>query len=172
MDPIKQSTYESCLATSLMMLAGNKPDKDQEVEIWKSGWSFNYLIGQLNYFSKENHLSLKAYIENKYYFHNLEKERSKNVYLVNQKIDLRLVRQLLDKGALVLYIDNYYLQKIVHAPHFILVLSKKEKSFTVADPFDGKLKEVSDDVIKKAVISLRNHLKYSPALITISQGNP
>jgi hypothetical protein len=87
--------------------------------------------------------------------------------LINKKIDTKLLIKLLEKGKVIVYIDCYYLQKILHAPHFIVALNHNKDFIEIADPFDGKIKRISIRVIERATSSLRNHLKYSPVLITI-----
>lgn len=162
---IKQSTYETCLPCCLLMMTG-QGNKD-EIEIWKHGWKFNYLIGQLNYVADRFSKKIEAYIENKYYFNQLLKQNNKNVKLVNQKIDSKLLSDLLEKGKVIVYIDCYYLQKILHAPHFVVALRQTESFIEIADPADGKIKMIPTRVISQAIVSLRNHLKYSPVLVTI-----
>lgn len=168
MKMIKQSTYETCLPCCLLMMAG-KTRKD-EIEIWKHGWKFNYLIGQLNYVANKYKKEIIAYIENKYYFSQLQKKKGSNVKLVNKKIDAKLLGEFLKDGKVIIYLDCYYFQKILHAPHFVVALSQDKDFIEIADPADGKLKRIPKDIIKKGIDSLRNHLKYSPVLIIISAG--
>ncbi len=166
---IKQSTYESCLPCCLLMLTG-KSNKD-EIKIWKSGWKFDYLIGQLNFVSAKYKRQFDVYVENKYYFNEFEAVKNSNIKLINKKIDLKLLDSLLKYGQVIIYLDNYYLQKIVHAPHFILALSSDSKHIKVADPFDGKLKQLPRDLLNKGIISLRNHLKFSPVLVCLKKSS-
>jgi len=165
MKVIKQSTYETCLPCSLLMMAG-RGNRD-EIEIWRHGWKFNYLIGQLNYVASKYKKRIVAYVENKYYFNQLQRQKSSGVKLVNKKIDAKLLSKLLEDSKVIVYLDCYYLQKILHAPHFVVALNQDKYSIEIADPFDGRLKKIPKDIIKKGISSLRNHLKYSPVLITI-----
>ncbi len=163
MKVIKQSTYETCLSCCLLMMSGR--DNKDEVEIWKRGWKFNYLIGQLNYVASKYDRQIKAYIENKYYFNQLQKQKSSGIKLLNKKIDTKLLSKLLEKDKVILYLDNYYLQGILHAPHFVVAIKQMDNRLEVADPYDGKIKMIPIKVISKAIVSLRNHLKYSLVLI-------
>ncbi len=167
MKVIKQTTYESCLASTLLMLVGESWSRKKEIEIWKHGWEFNYLIGQLNHAAKKYEKNLQVYIENRYYFEKLRKEKSQKVELVNARISMGLIRKLLENGSVVVYLDNYYLQKVVHAPHFVLAERRMDDIIEIADPYNGKRKKISGEIIKKAIIDLRNHLKYSPVLIRV-----
>jgi hypothetical protein len=163
---IKQSTYETCLASCLLMATGG-PRKD-EIEIWKHGWEFNYLIGQLNYVASKYGKKIEAYVENKYYFNQLQKKKDAGVQLINKKIDIKLIGELLKNGGVIVYLDIYYLQKILHAPHFVLALEKDKDFMKIADPSSGRIKKISIKTFQEGISGLRNHLKYSPVLITVS----
>jgi hypothetical protein len=142
------------------------PRKD-EIEIWKHGWKFNYLIGQLNYAASKYGKKFEAYIENKYYFNQLQKQKDKGVELVNKKIDTKLIAELLKNGKVIVYLDIYYLQNILHAPHFVLALEKGRDFIKIADPSSGKTGKISVATIRKGINGLRDHLKYSPVLVVL-----
>ena len=167
MNPIKQSTYESCLPCCLLMVTGN--DGTNEVEIWKHGWKFNYLIGQLNYVSDLYNKKIEVYIENEYYFNQLQSQKGEKVNLINKNIDLDLLDDLLKNGEVIVYLDCYCLQGILHAPHFVVATKQAESGIEIADPADGQLKIIPTQTIEDAIESLRNHLKYSPVFVTVSK---
>lgn len=146
----------------------NKSRKD-EIEIWKHGWKFNYLMGQLNFISKKHRIHLNAYIENKYYFNELRKQNNKYVCLQNQKVNFKLLAKLLKTSPVIVYLDCYLLQKVLHAPHFVLATKSAGKEIEIADPFDGKIKKIPVTLLSKAINSLRVHLRYSPVLVTIQK---
>ena len=108
--------------------------KKDEIEIWKHGWKFNYLIGQLDYVAGRYGKNFEAYIENKYYFDQLQKQKNKRVHLVNKKIEAQLIGKLLKKSKVIVYLDIYYLQHILHAPHFVLALKQDKNILEIADP--------------------------------------
>jgi uncharacterized protein YvpB len=146
------------------MLTGGR--KKSEIETWKHGWKFNYLIGQLNYVANASGQIIEAYVENKYYFDQLQKQKKSSVRLVNKKIDITLISKLLEKSAVTIYLDNYFLQKILYAPHFVIAIGQDKNIIEIIDPFDGKIKKISVTTINNGISGLRNHLKYSPVLIT------
>jgi len=148
------------------MANGKRKD---EIEIWKHGWKFNYLIGQLNYVASKYDEKFEVYVENKYYFSRLQKQKGDGIKVLNKKIDTELLIKLLKKGEAIIYIDCYYLQKVLHAPHFVIAVRQVKNGIEIADPFDGKIKRISIRVVDRAISSLRNHLKYSPVLITIPE---
>lgn len=148
-----------------MMMGETNKD---EIKIWNHGWKFNYLIGQLNYVANKYKKEIIAYIENKHYFNQLQKQKNRRVKLINKKIDIKLVTKLLEWGGVIVYLDNYYLQKIIHTPHFVLVIGRTKDTMKLIDPYDGKIKKVPVKIISKAIISLRNKLRYSPVLICMN----
>ncbi len=163
---IKQTTHDTCLACALLMIVnGNKKD---EIEVWKHGWNFNYLMGQINYVSKKYNKNLVAYIENKYYFGEVLKQKKGKVELKNEKIDLKLIKKVLKDSNVTVYVDAYYPYVLgnFHAPHFWVILRIDDEFVVVADPWYGKEMKMPIYIFKEAIISLRNHLKYSPVLIT------
>jgi hypothetical protein len=145
----------------------DKTDGEDEIKIWKHGWKFNYLVGQLNYVASHYGKRLSAYIENPYYFRDLEKQKKKGVVLLNKKINIALLSQVLKEGKVIVYLDTYHLHGILHAPHFVIATRRVGDYIEIADPYDGKVKRVSVGVIKKSIDSLRKHLKYSPVLVTV-----
>jgi hypothetical protein len=128
-------------------------------------WKFNYLIGQLNFVSNKYNKKFITYIENKYYFNDLKKQSNINIELVNSKIDLKLIDNFLKEGILIVYLDCYYLYHILHAPHFVIAVKRIADKIEIIDPNDGKIKMIRVNELNKGIISLRNHLKYSPVLI-------
>ena len=162
----KQTTYESCLAFCLLMLLDKKPTRSEEINTWKRGWKFNYLLGQLNYFSRKHKKHFNIWVENTYYFKELKKKECDRINLINQKIDIRLIKSLLNDEKLIIYLDGYYMHYTVHYAHFILGMKiDKENKIETIDPYAGKAEVVPFGQIKKGIISLRNHLKFSPILI-------
>jgi len=119
-------------------------------------------------FQKKYNKEIEAYIENKYYYNQLKKQKGAGVKLINKKIDLKLLSKLLEQGEIIVYLDCYYLYKILHAPHFVVALKQGRDIMEIADPGDGKIKKISLTTIKKGIYSLRSHLKYSHVLVTFS----
>lgn len=163
---IKQTTHDTCLPCALLMLVGG--NKKDEIEVWKHGWNFNYLIGQLNFASKKYNKNLLAYIENKYYFGQISKQKKGKVDLKNAKINIDLIKKVIKDNKVAVYVDAYYPYVLgnLHCPHFWVVLEVNDKFVKVADPWYGKEMNVPINIFKKAIVSLRNHLKYSPVIVT------
>ncbi len=148
-----------------MLLGDIKPSPRKELEIWKQGWQFSFLVNQLNYFANKYKFDLEVFIENKPYCQSLQKAASKRLTLKCKKIDPKLLRSKLKNGPVVIYVDNFFFHKTVHAPHFFLVTSARQDAYTIVDSWDGKDKIVSSDTLDDAVSSLRNLMLYSPVII-------
>jgi len=147
-------------------MATGGPRKD-EIEVWRHGWKFNYLIGQLNYAAEKYGKKFEAYIENKYYFNQLQKQKSGGVALMNKKISVKLINQLLKHGEVIVYLDIFYLENILHAPHFVLALGQDNNSLKIADPSSGKVGKIPVKTIQKGINGLRSYLRYSPVLVML-----
>jgi hypothetical protein len=161
----QQTTYETCLAVCLMWLTDITPTGRKEITIWKSGWHFNFLIGQINYLVENYNKLIDVCVENKTYCKELINKAHNNIQIRQRKINIKLIDKYLAGGPVIAYLDNYFLQNIVHAPHFIIILSSKADKYVVADPWDGEIKVLAKCKIEIAINSLRLHLKFSPILI-------
>ncbi len=163
---IKQTTHDTCQACAILMLIGG--NKKDEIEVWKHGWKFNYLLGQTSYVSQKYKKNFTIYIENKYYFEKIQKQKKDKVNLKNEKINLKLIEKVIKDNNVAVYVDSYYpyVPGNLHAPHFWVILEINDKFVEVADPWYGKKLKIPINIFKKSIISLRNLLKYSPVLIT------
>jgi hypothetical protein len=83
----------------------------------------------------------------------------------SHEIDVEFIKELLPAGPVVAYLDNYYLQGVVHAPHFVVALRQVGNDIEIADPFDGGVRVMPHTILKIAINSLRSHLLYSPVVV-------
>ncbi|RMG82926.1 MAG: hypothetical protein D6707_01955, partial [Bacteroidetes bacterium] len=90
---------------------------------------------------------------------------SNKINLIQEKINLKLINKLIKISPVIVYVDSYYLWKVSHYPHFIIVVEKSKNGYKIFDSWDGKIKQVNSNVLSKAIISLRNLLKFCPQLI-------
>jgi len=70
----------------------------------------------------------------------------------------------IDYSKLIKELGLYYK---VHYPHFIIVTKKLEDKYEIIDPYDGLVKHIEKEKLSKAIISLKNHLWFSPQVIQI-----
>ena len=171
----QQTTYESCLACSLLMAVGEDIDREKELELWKSGWDFKFMIGQFNKVAEDYSKELEVYIEWKAYFDYFKEQAVKGVNVYKSRVDGDLIKKILSKGRAVLYSDYYYTYMGEahkprwrgHFPHAVLALEiTKSGRVKVADPYDGKLHYFKMSRLEDSIEGLRK-LKFSPVLIGV-----
>lgn len=172
MKSYKQSTYETCLAVCFMNLLEIIPTRKKEIEIWKHGWNFNFLSGQLNYIAKKYKKNLSLIIDNKYYAKKLSEELLKNIHLSSQNVTVPFLENLVNENFVILYMDNFYLQRIVHYPHFVLITGQTGGNFIITDSWDGTIKMIDKKIVKKSILSLKKNLGFSPLVITEQKNTP
>lgn len=146
-----QKTCEGCLAVSLFYLLGLESTKEDEILCLTHALKFtkwDFTKGHLDYVAKLTNIKLYRITE-------------KSI-----KINVWLIDKLLRKSPLILYTDFYVYHKILHYPHFIVVVNKKKNGlYKIFDPWDGKYKMSSPKMLSKSISSLRNKLKFIPQII-------
>lgn len=165
----EQSTFESCLAVDLLNLVGTKISQNKEREVIDYALDFskdNFTIGHLDFIAKKFNAELDFYVDNKPFFNFIKKINFSNkINLLQEKIDLKLIDSLIKISPVIIYVDSYFLWKVSHYPHFIMVIEKSKNSYKIFDPWDGKIKHINSNILSRAIISLRNLLKFCPQLI-------
>ena len=165
----EQTTLETCLAVDLLNLVGVKISQKLEKEIINYALDFskdNFTIGHLDFIAKKFNVGLDFYVDNKQFFRFIKKLNFSNkINLIQKKIDLKLIDKLIKISPVVVYVDSYYLWKVSHYPHFIIVIGKSKKGYKIFDSWDGKIKNINSTTLSKSIISLRNLLKFCPQLI-------
>lgn len=169
----RQTTYETCLACSLLLSAGKKVTREEELKIINYSLKFSrdsFALGHLDYFSRKYGRKINFYIESKGLANSWKGiNRSRGIIIKNEKVTSRLISSLVKISPLIIYIDSFVLHKEVHYPHYLVVLNQKNNKYIVSDPWDGKIKKVNKKILLKGVDMLRNHLLFSPQLIQVIQ---
>ena len=165
----EQSTFETCLAVSLLNLVGIKISKNKEREVIDYALDFSkydFTVGHLDFVAKKFNAKFDFYVDNVKFFNFIKKINFSNkINLICQKINLKFIDKLIKNSPVVIYLDSYYFYKISHYPHFIIVMKKLKNGYKIFDPWDGKIKDINSAVLSKGIISLRNLLKFCPQLI-------
>jgi hypothetical protein len=161
----RQTTYESCLACALLHLCAIKSSPTKELEIWKQGWNFNFLIGQINFMGSKYQQELTAIVENPAYCKSLQQQSNINITFKSKPIDINIIKAFSIKAPLIVYVDSFYFAGSVHAPHFFTILQYQDNHFVVADSQDGKVKLVKPRLLQQSINSLRKRLLFSPVLV-------
>ncbi|SRR3989344_3593399 len=165
----EQSTFETCLAVDLLNLVGTEISKKIEREVIDYALDFskdNFTIGHLDFVAQKFNVDLDFYVDNKPFFNFIKKFKfSDRVNLLQERIDLKLIDRLMKISPVIVYLDSYYLWKVSHYPHFVIVIEKSKNGYKIFDPWDGKIKQINGTILSKAIINLRNLLKFCPQLI-------
>lgn len=165
----KQTTFETCLAVNLLNLVGEEVSQKLERDVFNYALDFskdNFTIGHLDFIAKKFNVGLNFYIDNNLFFNFIKKFKfSDKINLIQEKISLKLINKLIKISPVIVYVDSYYFWKISHYPHFIIIIEQSKNSYKIFDSWDGKIKYIDFKILSKAIISLRNLLKFCPQLI-------
>ena len=177
----KKKHPETCLAKSLLILVNKEKkiiyDKNKELDIFLFSLKYdreNISRGHIEKTAKDFGINIDWYVGTKIFF-DFVKKRSipSKTRLFLSKVNLKLIDLLLKK-PIIIYLDQFYLWNKkdglyykYHYPHFIVVLGKIGDDYKIIDPNNGRVKFVNGKILSKAIISLRNHLFFSPQVIQI-----
>jgi ABC-type bacteriocin/lantibiotic exporter with double-glycine peptidase domain len=171
MKTYKQTTCETCLASSLLLLAGVKSNQNKEMEILTYGLKFtkwNFSIGQLDFVARKYRKTIVTYVEDRRLYNLFRRlPISERIKVVQANIGLKLIKRLV-KRPLIVYVDDYLFRKELHYPHFVVVWQLERNNFLITDPWDGKMKRLTPLSLSKGIKLLKNTLKFSPQIIQIS----
>jgi ABC-type bacteriocin/lantibiotic exporter with double-glycine peptidase domain len=181
MSDYRQKHPETCLAKCLMILVEKEQGKElpDSYELEILNYSFKHdresiSRGHLEKIAKDFGLNLNWIVDTKiFYDFTMQKSLPKKVNLTLEKINLKLIDSLLSK-PLILYVDRFYLWKEefglyykYHYPHFIIVSKRVGDKYEIIDPDDGLVRLIEKQKLSKAIISLKNHLWFSPQVIQL-----
>lgn len=165
----EQTTFETCLAVDLLQLTEKKISKKEELKTINYAMNFskdNFTIGHLDYIAKNYDITINFYVDNNWFLNFTNKFKFSNkIKVIQKRIDLSLVDNQIKISPVIVYVDSFALWKITHAPHFIIVIEKNKEYYKIYDPWDGKVKQISDDTLSDGINDLRAYLKYCPQLI-------
>lgn len=170
MTTYRQTTCETCLAHSLLLLLNVEPNQEREMEILTHGLKFtkwNFSIGHLDFVARKYRKNISVHVED-IRLANLFKRLpvSKRITVFQSEIDLDLIKKLI-KSPLILYVNDYLFRKEFHYPHFIVVWKFDKNRFVVTDPWDGKIKRLTPNSLTQGIELLKNTLKFSPQIIQL-----
>lgn len=170
----KQSTVETCLSVCLITLLKSKGieiEDSAEINILVEGIKFidlDYSTGHLVHICNNYGVEVEQYIDNQFYYNILSKLKyPKNLRLIYNKITKKFLQKMIDISPVVIYLDLYYLEKIYHYPHFVILTDLNEESATFLDPLIGKEVKMKTKLLIRSIQSLRNKLKICPKVIRI-----
>lgn len=175
-----QKTCETCLANCLLVLLDEKTSLENEVKILSEGLKFskfnilrtntlsNFVIGHLKFLSEIKHVQFNYYLENKLEYNLLTKlEKWNGIDIVLKKIDVKLIKRLLQNKPLIINLDSWCIWRRRHYPHYVIIRGKKYKRFEIYDPWDGRIKFQRLEDLSEGISKLRNLIKLSPGIIQL-----
>lgn len=173
--PYKQTLTHSCLVASFLMIlkAQNKIDftdaDEQEVALKGSRRIYSsYMVGISSEIAKKYGKKIQIFADNKYFTKILQESfKDKKVTVTHHPITLDLIKKLLEQGPLICHIDDNALGDYSHASHFIVLVKATESMITIADPWTGKKKRISNKTLEEAIFKLKTHIKMCPLLFRI-----
>lgn len=168
----KQKTYEGCLPSCLLILEDKEINKEIELEIIYKSLEKNrdnfYAYNNLSAFSEKFARNLTLFVDIREYANYLNKNKDNAlIKIIYRNIDLAFLLKI--KTPYIVQIDDFVFGDYVHATHYIIVESINEKVTTIIDPWYGSRKKLKTELILNAIKSLKNHLLFSPLLITLDQ---
>ena len=174
--PYKQSLTHSCLVACFLMLLKAQAniefteaeEQDLALNGSKRRYSF-YVIGIPSEIMKKYNKKIQVYADNKYFTKVLQNscEVNQGIKITHNSITLNLVRELLKKKPLICHIDNNALGDYSHTSHFIVLEKTTKDTIQILDPWTGKKKHISNNVLEKAIYNLKTQVKMCPLLFSI-----
>lgn len=173
-DVSSQATCETCLPICLMGLIRQKnikiPDSE-ELNILIEGIKFtklDYSTGQLVYICQKYLLNVEQYVDFSIFHRVLSRFKiPNNLKILSKSINKQFIKKMVNLSPVIIYLDKYYLEKIYHYSHFVILISLNDQRGFIFDPWDGRYRKISTDKLMQSIKSLRNKLKISPKLIRI-----
>ncbi len=159
-----QTAGQGCLA-SCMLSQVTQPTEEREHECMLKGLTadrFDWAHGHIKYVEEEFNTTFTRYIEHpRYCKYVLDNGREAQ----QRPITIEFLKQ---REEPIVLLDAFFLQGIMHEPHYITIHSLDEYC-DYYDPSDGKTHRVHTTVIEVALQSLRTHLLISPQVLARKQ---
>lgn len=166
---VKQFTCEGCLPACFLTLINKKVTLSSELRLLTGGFKESresYAIGIAAEFTTKYGRKVTVLVHNRYFYKKLKSLPESSVLkLQYSQINLKLLNKL--ECPFILYIDNSILTKSVHWPHFIIIERRYKNKFVLIDPWSGGRRWLTENKLMKAVLSLKNYLKFCPLVIIV-----
>lgn len=163
-----QRSGQGCLACCLLAVANPAFTESEELACLTSALSkskSDFVGGHLDFVATRYPLAIRRIVENPHYYRTL---RAGHPHIRQERGDLTPDAIAVLPAPFVLYLDEYVLGGVLHAPHFVLVTGRGEGTYHIADPWDGREKEVARTTLEDGVRLLREHLLHSPQAIVLT----
>lgn len=170
-----QSTAESCLAVALLQLVhlrkGIRITRKLEQDCLFAALRAtrdDFVIGHLRFLSKRFKVRWQRTVQIPTYARWLKRFDGKTVRTMTTPINSRTITKQIAHGPVAVLLDDYSLFKIVHYPHWIVVLEQRGKKFRIFEPWTGKERWITAALLDKGITLLRRHLRWSPQMVQLA----
>lgn len=176
LNPIRQSTNQSCLPACLLMLfyIGKNhqiTEKEDQNLIIEGLLQFRdyYPLGILEAFVSRYKIPVEVLVDNIYFTKVLKSwVFSKSINIKNSPIRQNISHKLKSAfGPFIVFIDGFYLCRGPHTPHFVIVEKVLNQKIVIIDPWFGKRFYWSIEKLQESIASLKTHIRFCPISIEL-----
>ena len=179
--PLKQTTEFGCLAACYAMIENHFLKENSEFtqemesaltkEAFKSETKLNEHF-YLNKLARSGH-DIKILVETPYMlegYGQLNTKLGNKISISHALIGINDYEKFIEEGYVIItLIDLWYLDMIIHYPHYVVIDGCDENSIFLLDPKYGNEIKFSKYRFQQALDSIKYHLKYSPVLFAIKK---
>lgn len=174
--PYKQTLSHSCLAVCVLMLLEKPFTVIEEQNLALSGSKRThqfYVAGIPLEFTKKYNSQINVFVDNKYFAKVLGGifSSEKRINVIQKKITIPLIKDLLTNGPLICHIDDHALGDYSHASHFIVLERATDKFVQIIDPWTGKRRKITLSKLDESISDLKNQIKMCPLLFSKAELN-
>jgi len=180
--PLKQTTEFGCLATCYTMIKNHFDKEDnfsQEIESNLTKEAFRSETGfNEHYYLKELYkkgYEIKIFVETPYMldgYNQLNTKLKCNIPIEHSLTGVEDYIDLMKQGYIIItLIDLWYLDMIIHFPHYVIVNGFNENSIYIVDPKYCREIKISKEKFNKILHSIQNRLNYSQVIFAIKKSN-
>jgi len=174
---IQQSTPETCLACCLLRSVESSTSgrafRQLELTCFVHAMKyskFDFVVGHLDYMTARYLVRIHRIMDRgRYPRPGARASAPRNVTTVRRNISVAVVRELVAKGAVIIYVDAFALYGVCHYPHFVCVLKAAGARFIIFDPWNGKVRKLDARTLSRGITLLRNHIRLCPQLLIIER---
>lgn len=128
-----------------------------------------YVAGIPLEFVKKYDSQINVFVDNKYFANILGDifSSDKRISVIQEKITIPLIKDLLINGPLICHIDDHSLGDYSHASHFIVLEQATDKFVQIIDPWTGKRRKITFSKLDESINDLKNQIRMCPLLFSL-----
>jgi len=114
---------------------------------------------------------IQVHVDNRYFAKLLAEDLAEfgdKIAIDHNPITIDMIKKILQKSPLIIYLDDNFLGDYSHASHFVVISSiRKDGRFEILDPATGKCKYLTEKKLEETIQSLKKHIKMCPIVVTM-----